>query len=153
MSTLTSTNINTIEQVVEALERLGFRVEQQNGVSVSVILEQAERSFTVNFSIVNDGADLKTTCQIALLSNLVGDAENATELAGVFGNLLDLNSGPILPFATAILTGDETDSEDTPVVLTDSVPLGDLSFEEFEANVSGLRQALAAVLAQVNISG
>lgn len=149
---MTSTKINTIEQVVEALEELGYRVERQNGVSASISLDQGEQSFIANFSIINDGGELKVTCQVALLSDLVGDAENATELAGIFGNLLDLNS-EILPFATALLTGDETDSEDTPIVLTDSVPLGDLSSEEFEANVSGLREALAAVLARIDIRG
>lgn len=153
MSTAISTKIDTIEQVIEALERLAFRVERQNGVSASVILEQDERSFTVNFSIINDGAELKTTCQIAELSDLVGDAEDPAEVAKVCGNLLDLNSGAILPFATATLTGEETDSDDIPVVLTDSVPLGDLSSEEFEANVSSLRQALAAVLARIDIRG
>ena len=145
---MTTTKIDTVEQVVEALEQLGYRVERQNGVSASISLDQGEQSFVVNFSIVNDGAELKTTCQIARIGDLIGDVENAEELVGVLWSLLDLNT-EILPFATA-LDGD-TDSEDTPVVLTDSVPLGDLSSEEFEANVSGLREALAAVLARIDV--
>jgi len=150
MSTATSTKIDTIEQVVEALEQLAFRVERQNGVSASISLDQGERSFVVNFSIDDEGKVLKTTCRFAPLGDLVEDIENESELIVVLYSLLDLNT-EILTFAAAV--DGENDSESTPVVLTDSVPLGDLSTEEFESNVASLREALAAVSARIEIRG
>jgi len=91
---------------------------------------------------VNAKNQLDITCQLATLGE-IGE-ERAAEFA--FG-ALDANTR-IKPYAFALISGEDDASlenqEDWPVVLTDTVPLGDLSKEELDSAVTSLRAALLA---------
>ena len=82
-------------------------------------------------------------CQIARMGDIKEE-----ELSHVLFSLLDYNT-IVRPYAFAVISAAEDpdlDNEETwPVVLTDSLPLGDLSSEEVIASVESLWSALSVV--------
>lgn len=125
-------NIQTLRDVASELELLAYDVKlTDNAVLVNAngfatVITQAPSSFVIN-------------TQIATLGD-VGE-DNLTQF---FGAILDANTR-IHPFAFGILTAEDTGEQDEgswPVVLIDSLPIGDLSTDEldrsFQALLSGI---------------
>lgn len=139
--TSTLTNISTLEEVAAVLESLGYDVKpQEHSVAFPV------GGFAAVVTI--DGKTLKITCQLMTLADIPDENE-----ASVLVTLLDLNS-VVVPYAFALLTatdGGEFEMGSAPVILVDSMPIGDISEEEFESAVNSLLSAL--VLSQEHLEG
>lgn len=134
----TVAKINTLEQVAQGLISLGYEVEPQES-SVFVKVGGSGKPFTAVMTI-NEKRELVITCQLAKL----GDFEEEN-LPKVLLSALDANTRT-RPFALAAITDaddPQLDQEEKwPLVLTNSVPLGDFSSEELKAAMDALWQAL-----------
>ena len=139
-------NINTLTEVAEVLENAGY-VASLNEHSVAVSIGGHEHLFPVVITLI-EGNQLKITCQVAKASDI--PEENG--LAFALG-LLDLNThGSVLPFAFGIITPDEDESiqdeSDCPIVLIDTMPVGDL--DECEL-LSEMEELLTAIIASKEV--
>ena len=130
-------SLSTLPEVAEALTALGYEA-QITPDAVHAAVGGAESPFPTVLT-VDDGGSLAITCRLARLGD-VADLERFLFVA------LDLNTR-ILPYAVGILTeadGQEGSEDDWPLVLCNSVPLGDLSAGELAAAMDSLLQALVS---------
>jgi hypothetical protein len=132
-------DINTLEQAAAALEKHGYQVVTGDNV-VYMTIGGKHKPFVAVIS-QNKKNELVISCQVAK----VGDFEE-DNFAAVLFSLLDLNT-EIRPYAFGILTNLEDPTvEDSieafPVVLTDSMPLGDLCECELYSSMDSLLLAL-----------
>ena len=136
-------NINTLEQVADILETLGYEVEL-HAHSVLTKIGGSENPFFAVLTIAEASKELIITCQLATLGDI---NENEDGLLKFTISALDVNTS-IRPFAFAIISDTDDSALDNeqqwPIVLTDSLPLGDLSERELEAGMRSLLAALAA---------
>jgi hypothetical protein len=134
----TVAKINTLEQAAQGLVTLGYDVEPRES-SVFVKVGGSGKPFTAVMTI-NEKRELVITCQLAKL----GDFKEEN-LPNVLLAALDANTRT-RPFALAAITDaddPQLDQEEKwPLVLTNSVPLGDLSTGELKAAMDALWQAL-----------
>lgn len=133
-------SIENLAEVARDLESFGYEVDlQDEAVFTKVGGEQ--NPFTVLLTIDKARNALVITCQLTKLGDIAEDNVPAFAVAA-----LDANSR-ISPFAFATLTASDNpdldEPEQWPVVLTDSVPLGDLSSEELQSAMESLWSALA----------
>ncbi len=140
------TRISTLAEVQQALRQLGYHAKlTDDGVMTGVSLaEEDGSSRDFPMLITEEQESLEFNCQVCTIGDLEKDHnENALGvLAWVF---LALNT-EVQPWAIGLINPDGVlDSTDT-VVLTDSVPLGDLSIEELESAMTTLLRALANVV-------
>lgn len=131
MSTIL-TNVTTIEEMAEVLQDAGFETEV-NGDSVFTKIG-VRSPFPVVITLDSEEKEFEFDCQVALVSN-VPESNQTAMLAA----LLKLNA-EIQPFAFAIPT--EEDEDDAPIVLVDSIPIGDLSSREVIITMEKLQLAL-----------
>jgi hypothetical protein len=133
-------NITNLTQVAEALESVGYEAICHDD-AVHTKVGGTQNPFTAVLTINADRNVLVITCQLAKLGDI--PEENISTFAVA---ALDANSR-ISPFAFATLTASDNPDLDEPqqwpVVLTDSLPLGDLSGGELEAAMDSLWSALA----------
>ncbi len=133
------TYVNTLENAVDALVENGFDAKRQDGF-VSVNIGGPDRPFTAVLRFSGDTRQLLINCQLGVIGDFAEDQLAALALAA-----LDMNTF-IQPYAFAIISDtDDTELDDEtqwPLVLTDSMPVGDLSTEELVANMDTLIQAL-----------
>lgn len=134
--------IETLEQVAEVLESQGYDARLVPDEAVMVDVGGAEQPFAAVITRNADGAEFVLTCQLAALGDLDEELSTQFMLAA-----LDANTA-IRPFAFAVIS-DTDDSklaepEQWPVVLTSSVPVGDLSEGELCVAMDGLWRALTA---------
>ena len=131
-------DINSLETILLFLENRGYEATlTENAVLTRV------GSFPTVITIDDvdgDGdPDIKITTQLTTLGQIREDRVPAFLTAA-----LDLNTR-ILPFAVATLTaedGEDSDPSTFPVVLIDSIPVGDVSEEEFDSAFGSLLQAI-----------
>ena len=133
-------NIANLTQVAAALESAGYEaICQDNAVYTKV--GGMRNPFTAVLTINVDRNALVITCQLAKLGDVPEEKVSSFAVAA-----LDANSR-ISPFAFATLTASDNPEldqpEQWPVVLTDSIPLGDLSPGELEVAMDSLWSALA----------
>lgn len=133
-------SIQTLEQVAEVLELQGYNVRCLPEEAVMLDVGGAEKPFAAVITKSEDGAKFVVTCQLAEL----GDIDEA--LSGQFMlAALDANT-QLCPYALAIISDadqPELENEDKwPIVLTSSMPIGDLSSEELTVSIDELWQAL-----------
>ncbi len=132
-------NIATVEQVAQVLEENGYATQTEEA-AVYTGIGGSENPFTAVLNICDE--DLVITCQVAKLGDLNEDSVAAAAIAA-----LDANTR-VRPYAYALISdADDVDLDDEtqwPLVLTDSMPLGDLSSGELMANMDALWQAIAA---------
>ena len=137
---MTTKNIANLTQVAEALESAGYEAICHDG-AVHTKVGGMQKPFTAVLTINADRNALVITCQLARLGDIPEDNISTFAVAA-----LDANSR-ISPFAFATLTASDNPELDEPqqwpVVLTDSIPLGDLSPGELEAAMDSLWSALA----------
>ena len=133
-------NITNLTQVAEALELAGYEAACHED-AVYTKVGGTQSPFTAVLTINLDRNALVITCQLAKLGDVPEENISAFAVAA-----LDANSR-ISPFAFATLTASDNPELDQPqqwpVVLTDSIPLGDLSGGELEAAMNSLWSALA----------
>lgn len=132
------TNIASLQQVAEVLEENGYSVkEHHNAVHIAVGGTQTPFIAVITISESNE---LVVTCQVAKLGDF-----NEDDIPTVQFFLLDANTR-IQPYAFGILTSsDNTELDDAsqyPIVLIDSMPLGDISEAELTASMDSLLVAL-----------
>ncbi len=132
------TKMGSLEQVAQGLASLGYEAELQEG-SIFAKIGGTEKPFTALLT-KDERGELVITCQLAKLGDL-----REEDLPKVFLAALDANT-KTRPYALAIIS-DADDAtldkeEEWPLVLTDSVPLGDLSSEELKAAMDNLLSAL-----------
>jgi len=132
--------IMKLKQAAEVLTELGYSIiEQEEAVYISV--GGTENPF-IAVATISEANELVITCQVAKLGDL-----NEDDIPTVQFMLLDLNTR-IRPYAFGIITASDdeeyAEAEEFPIVLTDSMPLGDLSAGELAASMDSLLMALNA---------
>ncbi len=136
------TDIRNLNDVTGVLEELGYDVKEGDN-AVHVAVGGSEKPFVAVLTI-DQSDQLMITCKVAKLGDL-----REEEIPQVQFYLLDTNSR-IMPFAFAIITASDDaemeDAADYPIVLLDSMPLGDLSSHE-------LASAMDSLLVAVDASG
>ncbi len=134
------TCLDDLEEVSDFLEELGYSVIPHED-TLHVAIGSVENPFVAVF-MINDNNELVITCRVAKLGDL-----NEDEIPNVQLMLLDANTR-VRPYAFGIITGSDNpdldEAEDFPIVLTDSIPLGDLSEDELEFSMESLLVALKA---------
>lgn len=127
--------LNTLPEIADALTVLGYEAQlSDNAVLVGV--GAAATPFPTVLTLDGQGS-LAITCRLARFGN-VRDLDKFLFLA------LDLNTR-IMPYAVGLLTdadGQEGSEEDWPLVLCNSIPLGDLSAAELASAMDTLLRAL-----------
>ncbi len=131
--------ISTLEHVQDSLEKNGYPVARENGC-VMVQVGGTDSPFTAVLGINPDNRELMITCKLADIGDFDDDNIAAMALAA-----LDINTC-IRPYALAIISDtDDPDLDDEhrwPLVLTDSLALGDLCEDELAASMDALIQAI-----------
>jgi hypothetical protein len=127
---MTASSIQTIPMLLESLQNLGFLAEKCDE-TVIVTLGQ----FKASLSLSEKG--LTVFCQVGKLSELPND-----EALRSFCFQALLQNATIQPFAFALLDGDTERPGDDTIVLTNSVPTGDLCVEELHSLIASLRSAI-----------
>ena len=135
-------NISSLAQIEEILESAGYEtIRTQDGVVMKIGGKSVP--FTSVFTIDKEQNQVIINCQIAM----IGDIKEE-EMSNVLFTLLDYNT-MVRPYAFAVISATENpdldDEEKWPIVLTDSLPLGDLSSDEIIASVESLWSALSVV--------
>ena len=135
-----NSNINDVRTIAEVLSELGYEVVEGDNI-VSTRIGGEENAFPVVLTISGD--QLKIDCQVAKSGQIV--ESKAADFAWA---ALDANTR-IVPFALGILTSSDDPSHDNedewPIVLTDTIPLGDLSRSELEYAMDGLEKAIFGI--------
>lgn len=135
-------NIETLEQVAEVLETQGYDARLVPDEAVLIDVGGAEQPFAAVVTKNDDGAAFVVTCQLAVLGDLDEELSAQFMLAA-----LDANTA-IRPYAFAIISDSDDPSLDTPeawpVVLTSSIPVGELSEGELSVAMDGLWSALTS---------
>ena len=134
-------SIYGLEQVAEALESGGYEIEL-DADTIRLTVGGMARPFVVVITVNEAGSELVISCQLAKLGDIADDKLLEFAVA-----CLDANTR-IRPYAFATITASDRpgmdEPEDWPVVITNSVPLGDLSTEELQAAMDSLWAALAS---------
>ncbi len=135
-------NISNLEHIENVLESAGYEtIRDENGVVMKIGGKSAP--FTSVFTIAEGQNQVIINCQIARMGDIKEE-----EMSKVLFSLLDYNT-LVRPYAFAVISSTEDPGLDDegkwPIVLTDSLPLGDLSSEELIASVESLWSALSVV--------
>jgi hypothetical protein len=135
-------NISSLEQIEEILESAGYEtIRTKDGVIMKIGGKSVP--FTSVFTIDEEQNQVIINCQIAMMGDIKEE-----EMPNVLFTLLDYNT-MVRPYAFAVISATEDpgldDEEKWPIVLTDSLPLGDLSSDEIIASVESLWSALLVV--------
>lgn len=127
--------LNTLPEIAAALTALGYEV-QSTPQAVLVAVGGSATPFPTVLTLDGQGA-LVVTCRLARFGDVV--APDKFLFAA-----LELNPR-IMPYAVGVLSdaeGQEGSEEDWPLVLCNSVPLGDFSQAELAAAMDCLLRAL-----------
>lgn len=131
--------IKSLDDVADILLDYGFPMEKPNGTILTQV-GSADNPFPTVIRINPEGSQIFITCRLGVLGDFSDDNIAAMALAA-----LDINTC-IRPFAFAIVSDtDDPELDDErywPLVLTDSMPLGDLSSTELVAAMDALLQAV-----------
>lgn len=133
-------DVKTLVDVERILEKQGYK-PQINENSVAVPVGGSSAPFLC--IILMDDTSLTISCEISTWGQMLKrTTEDMKE--DFFLSLLDMNS-QTLPYAFSVLTdidGEGEDQNEWPVVLIDSMPVGDISENELLASMRSLSAAL-----------
>ena len=135
-------NITSLEQIETVLESTGYETARDtHGVAMKIGGKSVP--FTSVFTIDKEQNQVVINCQVAQMGDI-----RETEISHVLLSLLDYNT-MVRPYAFAVISSAEDpdldDESQWPIVLTDSLPMGDLSQEELISAVESLWSALSVV--------
>lgn len=125
--------ITTHQQIVSVIERMGYEARIHEG---AVIVKIGSSTTPFIAVITTSEQNLTITCQLCKFDQIPEDNQ-----AAFFYAALNKNT-EINPFAFAILSTESDNAEEDLVVLTDRLPLGDLSPEELMSAMEALEGAL-----------
>lgn len=132
-------DINSLDAIAVFLEARGYEVTQSDD---SIITRVGNFPTVITITDINGNGDpdLQITTQLTTLGQISEDRVPAFLTAA-----LDANTR-ILPYAVATITSSDNPELDNPsefpVVLTDSIPVGDISENEFQSALDSLLQAI-----------
>ncbi len=133
-------DVKTLVDVERILGEQGYKPQLNEG---SVAVPVGSESAPFPCMILMDETNLTVSCKISTWGGMIRRiAEDMRE--DFFLSLLDMNS-QTLPFAFSVLTnidGEGDDRYEWPVVLIDSIPVGDISEDELLASMRSLSAAL-----------
>lgn len=143
-----ATNITGVREIADAVRDLAYscRVDSgavQVGIPVAV-RDGSTKTFPAIITLDEEKKSVVFSCQVCKLNEIADD-----NLAQAALSALSLNA-EIHPFAFAILNSEDGISEEDPVVLIDSKPLGDFSSNELESALNSLRRALSVAVLEIN---
>lgn len=132
-------DIRSLDTIALFLEQRGFDLTQTEHAVIANV-GGFQTVFTID-DVDGDGdADIRISCQLLTLNQIPESRIPAFAIAA-----LDLNTR-ILPYSVATLTATDdpslTDSSESPVILTDSLPIGDISEDEFQSAIDSLLIAI-----------
>jgi hypothetical protein len=132
-------NIRTLSEVLEALQLLGYEASL-GANSVAVKVGGLNKPFNAVITHCVPSAHFQVTCPIAKL----GEIPEAKIAAFAIG-ALDANNR-IAPYAYALISSNDDptleDEAQWPIVLIDTLPIGDLSVQELGSSLRSLVAAL-----------
>lgn len=156
LTTAEPTDVGQIEQVdslsdaVEVLRDLGYHARLTDdgvlgGISIREGEEESAESRDFMFMITEDGENFERSLQFNCQLCTIGDLPD-NEMDTLPWIFLAVNT-EIQPFSVGCHQADAADLDEKDVlVLTNSIPLGDLSRAEFQSAMDGLRRGLVAVI-------
>ncbi|MCD6436578.1 MAG: hypothetical protein J7L15_09410 [Clostridiales bacterium] len=127
--------IKSLDDVVNVLSGLGYSVTRQDQC-VSVAVGNVSSPFPAIITIEDNS--LSVTCEVAKKCNI----NKEVEIDFLWG-MADINTD-ICPYALAVISEDVHEDR-WPIVLIDSMPIGDLSEEELESSMDSLLFALLSI--------
>jgi len=134
-----ASNIQTLDDVVEALSKLGYSAKKtEDGSAVLTAVGGPKQPFSTVITQDENQTHLTINCQVAASGQINEDAKDDFLVSA-----LDANTR-LAPFSIALITasdGHEGD-DDFPIVLTNRIPVGDLSIGELEAAMNSLLRAI-----------
>lgn len=140
-----STKLSTLADIHAALTEQGRNVDLLDS-SVAVAFGSSEHPIVSVLTIEDE--NLVITCQLAKFGEIPEDNLAAFALAA-----LDANTR-IHPYSVGYLSdtdGQEGSEDEWPIVLINSVPLGDLSNEELDSAMESLLAAITGVTDVIRI--
>lgn len=138
---LANKEMATEMEICEALTEID-RILESNGyqtcddAELSCIVALGDPKNPIPAVITVTEGQLTITCQLTTLGVIGED-----QLTEFLVSALDLNT-KISPYAVALISNDDEESHRWPVVLLDSIPLGDLQESELLSALSSLSIAL-----------
>lgn len=131
----------TLSQCADALNTLGYRITADDD-AVLVQVGGMKAPFTAVLTVNAERNDLDIVCRVAKLGDV--PEEN---LPALLAGCLEANQA-VKPYAFATISAldarSTSDGEEWILILTDSLPFGDLSVEELAASMRSLLRALMA---------
>lgn len=131
-------NLAGLEGIAEVLNVRGYKITMAED-SILFAIGGNEHPFTGVITMTEK--EVIITCQIAK----AGDIEEDNSV-NFFAACAAINAR-IRPYAVAMITDsnhpDEDESHEWPIVLTDSLPVGDLSEDELVSSINSLWSALS----------
>lgn len=143
-------DIKTLNDVERVLSEHGYKPTLNEN---SVTLPMGAEGSPFPCIILMDNTNLTVSCEIDTWGKLQGRIDPAMR-DEIFLAMLDLNT-QILPYAFAVLTdidGEDEDKSTWPVVLIDSMPVGDISEPELLESLRALMAALQTVKSLYNVN-
>lgn len=135
---MTSGKLENLGQIAEALEEMGYEIHLHEDAIHTKVGGRSNPFMAV--LTINENNELVITCKVAKLGDY--DEDKVPELQFA---LLDANT-QIRPYAFGIISGVDNpemeDVEEFPIVLTDSLPLGDFCGEELQSSMDSLLMAI-----------
>lgn len=135
-------NIKTLDQVAEELEVQGYKIRLIPDEAVMMDVGGAENPFIAVITLDAVANQFVVTCQLAELGDLDEELSAQFMLAALDANTM------VRPYAFAVISDSDDAALDAaekwPIVLTNSLPIGDLSSGELNTAMDQLWQALTA---------
>lgn len=153
-----SNDINTLADCVAALQDMGYHARLDTdgesvtgGISITID-DDPNTDDTKDFIFMlteNDGS-LQFDCQLCTIGDLPGEetdtvGEEEAQISALALIFLAVNT-EIQPFSVGLINPDGILDETDVLVLTNSVPMGNLNRNEFQSAMDGLRRGLVAVI-------
>lgn len=126
--------LGSLADIANGLRELGLAAGVEN--DCVIVRLQADNNNVYPTTMQVRGNDLIISCRIGTL----GDIDEADFAKAAFAALAC--NAEILPYAFALLDTDDGIDDDDPIVLINSVPLGDFSTAELQAAMDALRRAM-----------
>ena len=134
--------ISTLDQVAAVLDKQGYKTRLLPDEAVMLDIGGAESPFVAVVTMDEGVSQFIVTCQLAELGDLDEEKSPQFMMAALDANTV------VRPYAFAVISDSDDPAlqapEKWPVVLTSSLPIGDLSESELSQSMDELWLALTA---------